>query len=87
MRKLTGVEQSLIISRNLRKIRKGLKMTQEQVAELSGIHRVSYCKYETGGRLMHIQHLVMIANALNVTVDELLKGTLEAMQKDEGDSI
>ena len=29
----------------------------------------------------------MIANALNVTVDELLKGTLEAMQKDESDSI
>lgn len=82
MRELLSVEVAIIIAHNLRKARKKANLTQEEVAERAGVNRVSYAKYETGKINVGIQNLIKIAYVLNVTVDDLLFGVLEAMQEE-----
>lgn len=81
MKELKRERVAIIIASNLRILRRKLNLTQEQVAELAGIDRVLYTKYETAASLMSIPKMVMVANALNVTVDDLLFGVLEEMQE------
>lgn len=57
---------------NLRKIRKRKGLTQEQLAQLSHIHRVSIARYETGKVKPNVDCLKRLAIALDVTTDELL---------------
>ena len=84
MRELLSVEVGVIIAHNLRKARKKANLTQAQVAQKAEIDRVTYNRHEAGRSIMSIQSLVRIANALNVTVDDLLFGVLEAMQEERG---
>lgn len=83
MKELLSVEVAVIIAHNLRRIRKRAGVTQQEVADLAGINRVDYAKFETAKRLATIPTLLKIAVALNVTMDELLKGVLEAAMKEE----
>ena len=69
-----------MIAHNLRKIRKNKKMTQSEVAELANITRVTYSRIETARGIVSLQTLLKLAIALNVTVDELLTGVLDAMR-------
>ena len=69
-----------MIAHNLREIRKNKKMTQSEVADLANINRITYARLETARRLISLQTLLKLAIALNVTVDELLTGVLDAMR-------
>lgn len=82
MKEILGIEAAIIIARNLKKARGEANLTQEQVATLAGINRVSYSNYETARRIMTIQNLVKIAKILNVTTDEILFGVWEAMNEE-----
>ena len=57
---------------NLKVIRKQKGMTQEALSAFSGVNRVSIAKYETGKSDPSLETAVKLANALGVTVDELI---------------
>lgn len=51
-----------------------LGMTQKQLAEAVGCYTKDICRWELGKREPRINSLLRLAEALNCTVDELLKG-------------
>ena len=55
----------------LRKLRKSLKLTQEDVAKAAKISLVSYKRYEYGSRKPDVETAIHIANALHTTVEQL----------------
>lgn len=58
----------------LRELRKIKGLTQDQLSRKSGVHRTSIARYETGKNGMSEKNLIRIAGALDVPVDEVLKG-------------
>ncbi|MBQ1804301.1 MAG: helix-turn-helix transcriptional regulator [Oscillospiraceae bacterium] len=47
--------------------------TQEMLAEVTGIHRVTIARYETTNAGMTVENAKKIAAALGCTIDELLR--------------
>ena len=56
----------------LREIRKQKGLSQERLAELSHVHRVSISMFENGRKKPNVDSLKRLANALDVSTDELL---------------
>ena len=56
----------------IRKVRKKRGLSQEQLAKNSGLSRYSIINFETGRRDPRVKDLRKIANALNVSVAELI---------------
>lgn len=48
-------------------------MTQTQLADLIGVTSNAVCQYESGKRMPNIKILKKIANALDCTIDDLVK--------------
>ncbi|MFZ0436175.1 MAG: helix-turn-helix transcriptional regulator [Chthoniobacterales bacterium] len=59
---------------NLRRIRENRGLSQEALADLSGIHRTEASLLERGKREPRLGTLVKLAGALEVTVEELAEG-------------
>lgn len=57
---------------NIKQLRQKLGMTQEELSELSGVSRVSIGNYERGDREPTVSIAIAIAEALGVTLEELL---------------
>ena len=49
-------------------------MTQEQLAQAAGIHRVTIARYESGATSPTVRSLEKLAEALGVSVSELVDG-------------
>jgi transcriptional regulator with XRE-family HTH domain len=62
-----------IFSANVRKFRRDKKISQEELAELAGLHRTYIGSVERGERNVSIDNMERIANALKVSVIDLLK--------------
>jgi transcriptional regulator with XRE-family HTH domain len=62
----------LFISENLRKLRKGKDLTQEEAAEILNVSPQSVSKWERGETLPDITLLPSLANLYKVTVDTLI---------------
>lgn len=61
-----------IFAENLKEIRKyQVRITQEQLAELSGIDLGSIARYETGNTTPGLENAFKLASALGVTLDDL----------------
>lgn len=58
---------------NLRAARERKHFTQQQVADLLGIDKSTYCGYETGKRQPDVPKLKNILKVLDVSGDELLE--------------
>lgn len=56
----------------LRLIRKERGLTQQKLANQSGVHRTVIARYEIGRNQMSAKNLMRIAHALNVSTDEVL---------------
>jgi transcriptional regulator with XRE-family HTH domain len=56
----------------LRALRKGAKMSQEQLAVKIGVSRQAITKWETDGGLPDIENVMAIATLFSVSIDELL---------------
>lgn len=80
MEDLLNLEIEIMIARNLKKIRTNKKMTQAEVAERAKISRMTYSRVENARGAVNLQTLLKLAIALDVTVDELLTGVLDAMR-------
>jgi transcriptional regulator with XRE-family HTH domain len=61
-----------IIARNIRKYRAGANLSQEKLAEICLLHRTYIGSVERCERNITVNTLCTLANALNVTVIELL---------------
>ena len=57
---------------NLRKARTEKKLTQQQVADLLGVAKSTYCQYETGASEPNILRLKKLAKILETNIDSLL---------------
>jgi len=66
-----------IISANLRRLRMDRDLTQEALAEASGVTRVAYRNLETGVSLPRTETLQALARALSVGVQELVTPSCE----------
>lgn len=64
----------VVVANNLKKLRKKHGLTQDELARLTGIDRVSIAKYETCQRVMHIEKLLLIAKVLGETPNTVLEG-------------
>lgn len=58
--------------RNIKNARKKLGLTQKELAEASGVAKVTIQQYETGKRQPRLEQLSMLAEAMKVHMDELL---------------
>jgi transcriptional regulator with XRE-family HTH domain len=58
----------------LQKIRKEKGHSQEQLAEISGLHRTYISSLERGSRNPTLATLYVIANALDMTISSLMEG-------------
>lgn len=57
---------------NLRRARLEKKLTQQQVADLLGVAKSTYCQYETGASEPNILRLKKLAKILGINIDALL---------------
>ena len=55
----------------IKELRKARKMTQEDLAQATGLHRVTIARYEISDRGMTLYSAMRIASALGCTVEEL----------------
>jgi len=62
----------LIFSRNIKLARLKNSISQEELAYLSGMHRTYIGSVERGERNISIDNMERLANALNLTISELL---------------
>lgn len=62
-----------LLGASIRKIRTEKKMSQEKVAELSGLHRTFFGNLERGVHSVSMYNLCLIAKALDVKPSEILE--------------
>lgn len=63
----------ITLARNIRQLRVKKAISQEALAELAGLHRTYLGSIERGERNVSIDNIGRLADALGVTVSELLK--------------
>jgi transcriptional regulator with XRE-family HTH domain len=68
------------LGNNLRMLRKKLNITQEAIAEMLGVKRATYARYETD-TTPPIKILTKLGEVLGVTADELLREDIEYATK------
>jgi transcriptional regulator with XRE-family HTH domain len=59
------------VSKNLKKLRKDLKLTQEQFAKKIGVTKTSISNYEKGRNLFPLEKLPAVIKALDCSVNDL----------------
>ncbi len=57
---------------NLQEVRKNKKVSQQELADMLNISRQAISKYERGVKTPSLERAVEIAQALEVTLDELI---------------
>jgi len=62
------------LSKRIKDLRLAKGISQEELAHRSGLSRTGMGLLETGKRWPRLDTLVSVADGLNITVDELLKG-------------
>jgi transcriptional regulator with XRE-family HTH domain len=62
------------LGRRVRRRRHFLDLSQEALAERTGIHRTQFSLYESGERMPLTSTLIKLAAGLGVSVDQLLVG-------------
>ena len=60
------------IGQNLKRLREDRGIKQNEIADLIGMHRSNYSKFESGQREISIAAIDKIANYFNMTIDELV---------------
>ena len=70
------------IPNGLRAARTRAGMTQEELAEASGVTRRSLSNWEAGRFCMSLEEAIMIADALNIPLDTLAKRKAKVFSAD-----
>ena len=67
---------------NLGELRERANLTQQELAELLEVNRVTIVRYERGEREPSIQTIIQIATHLCITTDEVIRALLEAKKEE-----
>ena len=59
--------------RNLKRLRKENKLTQQSIAAVLEMHRSNYSKVENGERELSIESIIKLADFFDMSVDELVR--------------
>jgi len=70
---MTKIEMRTVLAHNMRELREKQGISQEKLAELSGLHRTYISDIERETRNVSIDNIEKIAAALHVSVSELLE--------------
>lgn len=62
-----------IFGKRLRKARKSKRLTQQEIADLVHVNRVTYTNWEKGKREPSFENLVELADLLEVSLDWLFE--------------
>ena len=62
------------LKNNLRRIRRAKDMTQVRLSELTGIHATQISNFEAGRRKPNMVNLVLLAEHLGCSLDNLVNG-------------
>lgn len=68
------MEPKVIVGRNIRDFRKKANLTQEALADRSGMHLVEVGRAERGVRDLRVSTIAKLAQGLNIEARELLRG-------------
>ena len=64
---------------NIQKLRKDLKLSQEQLAEKIDVTRQTISNWELGETSPNPEQLKLLSKALNVSIDELLNNDVKSV--------
>ena len=73
----TKMEDKFMISMRIRELRKQAKLSQEMMAEKTGVSRQAITKWETGLGVPDIENLIAIADLFKLSLDELMGRDIE----------
>ena len=73
-----------MIGKNLQKLRKQKGLTQEALAEQVGVARQTVAKWETGESSPDLETAGLLANALNVALDDLVNAPEDELDSRPG---
>jgi transcriptional regulator with XRE-family HTH domain len=73
-RKKTDPVLQLAVGQRIKELREERKWSQEEFADVCGVHRTYVGSAENGARNLTIQVLAMFARAFGISVSELLSG-------------
>lgn len=68
------LEARIVLGRNIQTLRRGLGLTQEDLAAAAGLHPVEVSRAERGVRDLRISTVVKLASGLKVPASDLLRG-------------
>ena len=63
----------LALGENIRRLRRSLKISQEELAEKCGLHRTYLSDLERGNRNLSFLSLLAVARGLGLTISELTR--------------
>jgi len=67
------VKPTNYVGKRIKQMREAKNMTQDELADKSGVHRVTIAKYETMDIGMTLESAKRIADALGCTIDDLIR--------------
>lgn len=67
------VKPTNYVGKRIKQMREAKNMTQDELADKSGVHRVTIAKYETMDIGMTLESAKKIADALGCTIDDLIR--------------
>lgn len=70
---MSGSEIAKSLGKTIREHRKAHRLSQERFGELAGVHRTYVGMIERGEKNITLSNLVKIANALGLTLSELIR--------------
>ena len=76
------MKNGYIIGKRIREVRQMRSMRQTELAELAGITAQYISQIELGQKNISLEAIISVANALNVSLDELLYGVLDNNNSD-----
>ena len=76
-----------MLGEKIRKLRKGRKISQEELAEKLGVSRQSVSLWENGQTQPTIENIIAIAEVFGVATDDILKDKPEAVFPEEDDAV
>lgn len=66
-----------IFRTNMKKVRKALRLTQNDLADYTGIHRSRICEYEKGISTPRLDEIVNICSVMGIKVKDMFDKELE----------
>ena len=80
-RKKTDPVLQYAVGQRIKELRESHKWSQEEFADLCGVHRTYVGSAENGARNLTVQVLSMFARAFGITLSELLAGMEQRAQE------